>query len=121
MPCKRALNSITKVSAKSEIASEKTPTTVYVCIVESHESTEQRVESSQPTNHDDHIAGMGFSSMTHYNLVHKFIAMPQATKIPDAKAAVNKDWKKLKTIPAWQLEKVKSKKQVILEAQRDKE
>ena len=40
-------------------------------------------------------------------------------KIPDAKAAVDKEWKKIETIPAWQLEKVKSKKKVILEAQRD--
>ena len=28
--------------------------------------------------------------MTHYNLVHKFIPMPQAMKIPNAKAAVIK-------------------------------
>ena len=46
--------------------------------------------------------------------------MPQEMKIPDAKAAVDKEWKKLETIPAWQLEKVKSKKEVVLEAQRDK-
>ena len=57
--------------------------------------------------------------MTHYNLVHKFVLVPQAMKIPDAKAAVDKEWKKLETIPAWQLEKVRSK-EVILEAQRDK-
>ena len=53
------------------------------------------------------------------NLVHKFIPMPQEMKIPDAKAAVHKEWKKLETIPAWDL-RVKSKKEVILEAQRDK-
>ena len=41
-------------------------------------------------------------------------------KIPEAEAAVDKGWKKLVTIPAWQLEKVKSKKKVILEAQREK-
>ena len=46
--------------------------------------------------------------------------MPQAIKITDAKAAVDEEWKKLETIPAWKLEKVKSKKEVILEAQRDK-
>ena len=33
---------------------------------------------------------------------------------------MDKEWKKLETIPALQLEKVKSKKEVILEAQRDK-
>ena len=54
------------------------------------------------------------------NLVHKFITMPKAIKIPDAKAAVDKEWKKLETIPAWKLEKVQSKKEIVLEAQRDK-
>ena len=61
-------------------------------------------------NHEDHIAGKGFSWMTH------FIPMPQAMEIPDAKAAVDKEWQKLETIPAWQLGEVKSKKEVILEA-----
>ena len=41
-------------------------------------------------------------------------------KNPDAKAAMDKEWKKLETIPAWKLEKVQSKKEVVLEAQRDK-
>ena len=39
----------------------------------------------------NHIAGKGFASMTHYNLVHKFIPMPQAMKIREAKAAVDKE------------------------------
>ena len=43
--------------------------------------------------------------MTHYNLVHKFLPVPLAMRIRDAKAAVDKEWKKLETIPAWQLEK----------------
>ena len=46
--------------------------------------------------------------------------MPPAMKIPDAKAAVDKEWKKLETIPARRLEKVRSKKEIILGAQRDK-
>ena len=41
-------------------------------------------------------------------------------KMSDAKAAVDKEWKKLETIPTLQLEKVKGKKEVILEAQGDK-
>ena len=32
------------------------------------------------------------NSLSHYNLVHKFIPMPEAMKIPDAKAAVEKEW-----------------------------
>ena len=100
--------------------SNKIPKTQHACIVEAHESTRKRLESSVPKDHEDHVAGKGYNSMTHYNLVHKFILMSQAKKIPDAKAAVDKEWKKLETIPAWQLDKVKSKKEVILEAQKDK-
>ena len=33
---------------------------------------------------------------------------------------VDKEWKKPETIPAWQLDNVTSKKEVILEAQKDK-
>ena len=40
--------------------------------------------------HEDHIAAKGINSLSHFNLVHKFIPMPQALKIPDAKAAVEK-------------------------------
>ena len=58
--------------------------------------------------------------MTHYNFVHKFIPVPQAVKIPGAEAAVGTEWKKLEAIPACQLDKLKSKKKVILEAQNDK-
>ena len=42
----------------------------------------------------NHIAGRGDNSLQHYNLVHKFIPMPQAIKIPAAKAAVDKEWEK---------------------------
>ena len=51
-----------------------------------------------------------------YNLVHKFIPMPQAMKIPAAKAAVDKKWEKLEKISAWNLTKVRSKSEVIEEA-----
>ena len=47
------------------------------------------------------------------NLVHKFILMPQAKNIPAAKAAVDKEWEKLEKISAWNLTKVRSKKEVI--------
>ena len=86
--------------------------------MEAHESTRKRFESFYPKNHEDHIAGKGYKSMSDYILVHKFIPMPHAVKIPNAKAAVDKEWK-IETIPAWQLDKVMSKRGVILEAQRD--
>ena len=42
--------------------------------------------------------------------------MPQAMNIPVAKAAVDKEWEKLEKIPAWDLTRVRSKKEVIDEA-----
>ena len=35
---------------------------------------------SLPNHHEDHIGGKGNNSSQHYNLVHKFIPMPQAMK-----------------------------------------
>ena len=91
MPCKRAPNDITKVVAKPEFGSEKCSKKLYECILESHQSTRQRVESSQSKNHGDHIADKGFNSMSHCNLVHKFIHMPQVMKSQNATAAVDKE------------------------------
>ena len=65
--------------------------TKYACIVEADESMMTRMEGSQSKNHEDHIAGKGVNSSSHYDLVHKFIPMPEAMKIPDAKAAVEKE------------------------------
>ena len=42
--------------------------------------------------------------------------MPQAMRIPAAKAAVDKEWEKLEKILAWDLTKARSKKEVIDEA-----
>ena len=72
--------------------------------------------NSIPLHHEDHLAGKGENSLQHYNLIHKFIPMPQAMRIPAAKAAVDKEWEKLEKISAWNLTKVKSKQQVIDEA-----
>ena len=69
-------------------------------IREAHESTRQRTESVTKRIHEEHIAAKGQNSVLHYKLVHKFTSMPQAMKIPDAKAAVDKEWKKLETIQA---------------------
>ena len=71
---------------------------------------------SSPNHHEDHVAGKGDNSLQHYNLVHKFIPVPQAVKIHAAKAAVDKGWEKLEKISAWNLTKVRSKSEVIDEA-----
>ena len=63
----------------------------FACILEASESTRIRMEESLPRYHVDHIAGKVDNSLQHYNLVHKFIPVPQAMKIPAAKA-VDKEW-----------------------------
>ena len=108
MPCKIMKNCGSGGSDKNK--------TKLACILEANESTRMRMENSEPPNHEDHIAGKGENSLQHYNLVHKFIPMPQAMKIPAGKAAVDKEWEKLEKIPAWNLTKVRSKKEVIDEA-----
>ena len=90
--------------------------TKLTCILEADESTRLRTGNSIPHHHENRIAGIGDNSLQHYNLVHKFIPMPQAMKIPAAKAAVDKKWEKLEKISAWNLTKVISKKEVIDEA-----
>ena len=80
------------------------------------ESTRLRMGESLPNHHEDHTAGKGENSLQHYNLAHKLIPMPQAMKIPAAKAAVDKEWEKLEKIPAWNVTKVRNKKEVIDEA-----
>ena len=86
------------------------------CILEAGEFTRLRMGESLPKYHEDHIARKGDNSLQHYNLVHKVIPMPQAMKIPATKAAVDKEWEKLEKISAWDLTKVRSKKEVIDEA-----
>ena len=114
MPCKISKNSQNWVTRgkSNEIKSK------LACILEASESTRMRMGNSIPHHHQNHIAGKGDSSLQHYNLVPKFIPLPQAMKIPAAQAAVEKQWEKLENIPAWYLTKVRSKSEVIDEARR---
>ena len=112
MPC--------KMSKKSNHGETRSKTydfkSKFACILGASESTRLRMEESLPNYPENHIAGRGDNSLQHYNLVHKFIPMPQAMKIPAAKAAVDKEWEKLEKNPAWDLTKVRSKSEVIDEA-----
>ena len=112
MPCKKGTKKhfpFQETEAK-RCESNKIPETKHAHIMEAHESTRKCLESSLPKDHEDHIAGKGNEFDDSVNLVHKFIPMPQMIKILFAKAAVDKEWKQRETIPAWQLDKVKSKK-----------
>ena len=47
--------------------------------------------SSLLVYHEDHIAAKGINTLSRYNMMHKFIPRPQSLKLPDAKAAVEKE------------------------------
>ena len=111
MPCKIPIKS--SVETHRNIGKRKTK---YACVVDADDSTRPRPKRAGHELHQDHITAKGMNSLTHYSLVHKFILLPQAMKIPDAKAAVEKNWEKLEKVPAWQLTKVRNKKKVIEEA-----
>ena len=106
MPC--------KTSKKSKHGETRCKTSAFkaklACNLEASESTRLRMGESLPIHHEDHIAGKGDNSLQHYNLVHKFISMPQAMKIPAAKAAVDKEWEKLEK--NFGVEPDKSQKQI---------
>ena len=91
MPCKRAPNNITKVFCKSlSIASVKAPKTVSGCKVESHESHKA---TSWPKNHEDRIARIYFNDPITIWCTNLF-RCTKRMNIRDAKAAVDKEWKK---------------------------
>ena len=115
MPCKLKTFQHRETCGESNEIRKSKP----ACMVEGHESTRKRLERTPLKDHEDHIAEKGFNSLSHHNLVHKFILVHQAMKSLDAKAAVDKEWEKLEKLPAWQMTKVKNKREVILEAQKE--
>ena len=57
-----------------------------------------RLEGVPHRYHEDHISAKGINSLSHCNLVHKFIPMPEAKKIPDAKNSSGERMEKLEKI-----------------------
>ena len=88
----------------------------YACVVDADESTRPRLEGAGHKPHEDHITAKRdefYDSLQSCAQIHC-----DASSIlkKDAKAEVEKEWEKLKKIPAWQLTKVRNKKEVIDEA-----
>ena len=75
MPCKTPMNSSGETFRG--IGKSKTKD---ACIAEADESTRSRLEGVPFRYHEDHIATKGTNSVSHYNLMHKFIPLPQALK-----------------------------------------
>ena len=113
MPCKISKNNqnwgivVNPMRSKSKLA----------CILEASESTRLRMGESRYRIIMKTI--LQEKETIHYSITIWFtnlFLMPQAMKIPAAKAAVDKEWEKLEKISAWNLTKVRSKKEVIDEA-----
>ena len=90
MPCKKTNSRHGEIRGKTDDFKSK-----FACILEASESTRLRMEESLPNHHEDHIAGKGAHSLHHYILVHKFIPMPQAMKIPCSKGSSGQEMAKI--------------------------
>ena len=66
--------------------------TMYAHKCKAHKFTRKRTQETQNKDHEDYIADRGFNSMNHCNLARKPVPILQTMKIPDAKAAVHKEW-----------------------------
>ena len=105
MPCKiRKNNQNCGNGDKSKLA----------CILEASESTRLRMGESLPNHDEDHFAGKGTIPAA-LRFVHKFIPV-SSHENSSTKGTVEKEWEKLEKISAWNLTKVRSKKEVIDEA-----
>ena len=87
-----------------------------MCILEASEFTRLRMGDDLQNHHEDRITGKGDNSLQHYNLVHTFIPMPQAMKIPAPKGSSGQGMGKIGENFGVDLTEVRSKKEVIDEA-----
>ena len=117
-----------KVIADARLKLEKdTAPALPCCEKDDRRGKPQAVELSDPENtgarrsvkrqHTDHIAE--YLGSLHYSLGHNPVSVQEAVKIPDAKAAVDKEWNQFKTIPALDVKKVRPKFEVIRQARKD--
>ena len=58
---------------KSCSESNKVRNSKHERVVEAHESTRQRLKQTLPKDHEHHIAERRLNSLSHCNLVHKFV------------------------------------------------
>ena len=75
-----------------------------------------RCIKSLPNYHEAHVAGKADNSLQHYNLVHKKFSYASSYENSSSKFSSGQGMGKLEKIPAWDLTRVKNKKEVIDEA-----
>ena len=68
------------------------------------------------TSHVERSAPRGYASEEWFACVHTPLSIPKALKIPAAREALEKEWKKLETKVAWDVSKVQPKAKVIRDA-----
>ena len=73
--------------------------TKYACIVDAEESMRIRLESVPHKYHEGHISAKGINSLSHCNLVHKFIPRPEAKKYWMQRHQWRKNGKNLRKYP----------------------
>ena len=95
---------------RSEVTTSDKIQKTKACIVEAHESTRKRLESTLPKDHEDHIADK--RPMTHKNLV--------AIKILDAKAAVCKRMGEARKVASMALEQSEEQKRRSLKKHKER-
>ena len=64
----------------------------------------------------EHVSPKGYISDEFFNLVHTHVPIPRALKMSDAKAALEKEWKKLEDRKAWDVTKVRPRAEVEAES-----
>ena len=87
MPCK--LGSIPRGETRS-VKHSISRQARYACVIEAHKSSRPRIGKAEPRGHDDLVAEKGSNSLNHCGMVRNPIPIPQAMKILDADAAVDK-------------------------------
>ena len=121
MPCKRSINSGGETYCG--IAKSKTK---HACTVEADESTRIRLEGAPCRYHEDHFAAKAINSLSHYNLVHNFIPLPQAfkntnmqrlqwkKKVKNWRKYGHDSWRKSETKKRWSMKKGMKEEKFIL-------
>ena len=97
----------------------KTRRSKHACIVEPLESKRKHIGRTQPKDHEDRNGGKGFNSLSHYNLVHKFIPMLQAMKNPGCESRCWQGVGKARKFACMAMEENQQKKDVIQETQKE--
>ena len=78
------------------------------------------MESSFPKDHEDHIAERSFSSSSHFSLVHKFCSCAASDEDSECESSSGERTGEAGKVAGVAIDQVKSKKEVILEAQKEK-